>query len=203
MIIRASEIDKYMQIHNVDKIPVEVVNTSLPECKELNQSARTLAKRLVITGAQSRSRRGLEAVRISYVMYNSFKKSQCFIPAEWELEVLTGDLGSRILAEFADHGSNLEQKFRDTFAKYNPEIQEKVTEAAELLKQAVEISEQHGLPFYPQASIVDGLAQGYFPKSFDAFFSELMQEDSDIVNELTGVYQYEEQTGWQSSAGTC
>jgi len=213
MIIKANEIEKYMQLHNVDKVPVDVVNTDIPENKELRQGVRHLAKRLIITSARlgnfynnngyGRRNDGPEAVRLHYVMYNSFKKSQCYVPPEWEFDVLVGEVGEKVLAEFADHSGNLEQKFRDAFAKYNPEIQEKINAASDLLKAAEKISEDHGIPFYPNAGIVGGMAHGYFPQSFDAIFGDLKEQDSDLVNELTGVYQYEDYTGWQSSANSC
>jgi len=208
MIIKANELRKYMELHNVDKIPVEVVNTEIPECKELRQGARKLAKRLIIISAQNRSTPGygkkspLEATYIHYVMYNSFKKSKCFIPPDWELEVLTGEVGEKILKEYADHGGNLEQKFRDAFAKHNPEIQAKIDQAAALLKEAEQISEKYGVPFYPNADIVDGLAKGYYPESCDTIFGELLEE-SDVVNDLTGVYKYGDYSGWQTSSGSC
>ncbi len=211
MIISANEIEKYMQIHNVDKIPVEVVNTDLPESKELRQGVRKLAKRLVITGAKTgrfggnryNKTPGIDAVHVNYMIYNSFKKSQCYLPPHWELDVLTGEIGQKVLTELADHSGNLEQKFRDTYAKYNPEIQEKVAEAAKLLKEAEKISEEHGIPFYPNVNLIDGMAQGYYPQSCDAIFGDLNEEDSDIITELTGVYRYNDSDGWQSSAGSC
>lgn len=216
MILKAKEISKYMEIHSVDKVPVEVINTELPESKELRQSARKLAKRLVITHARTgnfgggyfdantkKRAPGVEAVSMKYMMYNSFKKSECYLPAEWELEVLAGEVGEKILVELADHSGNLEQKFRDVYTKHIGSIQEKVSAAAKLLKEAEKLSEEHGIPFNNKESLVDGSCQGYFPHSFDSIFGELMNEDSDVVNELTGVYQYDGNTGWQSSAGTC
>jgi hypothetical protein len=210
MIIKANEIRKYMEIHSVDKIPVEVVNVELPENKELRQGARHFAKRLVITNAHAgqhgsfHKHKGIEAVRLNYVIYNSFRKSECFVPVEWEFEVLAGDLGQKILDEFADHGGNLEKKFREAFEKINPEIQEKVAAASKLLKEAEKLSEQHGLPFRPKGNLLDGSCHGYFPASFSSIYGDLLEENPDLVDDVTGVYRYEENgDGWQSSAGTC
>lgn len=218
MIIKANEINKYMQLHNVDKVPVEVLITDIPECKQLHQGARKLAKRLVITSAYEvsepwRGRNNMssvsaaaipESVRIDYVMYSSFKKSRCSIPAEWEFEVLIGDVGQRILAEFADHGGNLEQKFRSVFAKHNPDIQEKINQAAKLIKEAEDIAEQHGIPFAPEANLMQGMPTGYVPVSFDAIFGDLREDDdaNEVINELTGVY-CGEYAGWQNSSSNC
>ena len=72
MIIKANELSKYMEMHSVDKVPVEVVVTDVPECKELHQNKRTLAKRLIITNSHSGKFGGnyanKDAVRVSYVM---------------------------------------------------------------------------------------------------------------------------------------
>ena len=204
MIIKASEIQKYMEMHNVDKVPVEVVNTEVPECKELNQGARHLAKRLIVTGVRvgkfggGYKRAGLDAVRTSYVMYNSFKKSQCYLPPEWELDVLVGDLGTKMLKEFVEHGGNLEQKFREVHAKYNPQIKEKMEAAAKLIAEAEQISEEHGLPF--STNLMSDT--GYVPDSFEAIFGDLKNEDSDIIYELTHTYNHE-YTGWQNSSTSC
>lgn len=37
MLIKAGEFKKYLVMHDADKIPVGVVNTEVPACKELNQ----------------------------------------------------------------------------------------------------------------------------------------------------------------------
>lgn len=211
MIIKANEINKYFEIHGVDKIPVEVVNTEVPECKELRQGARKLAKRLIITGAHTNQfggrygQKAIEAVRINYSMYNSFKKSQCLIPPDWEIDVLTNDLGVKMITEYNEHGGNLEQKFRDAFAKHNPEIQAKLEEAAKLISEAEKLSEDHGIPFQsPTGGLLDGSCHGYFPASFNSIYGDLLEESPDLVDQLTGVYRYEENgDGWQSSAGTC
>jgi len=207
MIIKANEIVKYMEMHNVDKVPVEVVNTDVPESKELGQGIRHLAKRLIITGAfarrfDGRRNEGAEAVRISYVMYNSFKKSQCYVPPQWEFDVLAGEVGTKILKEFAEHGGNLEQVFRNTFAEHNPEIQAKLAEAAKLIKDAENIAEEHGIPFSPEANIMQGMPTGYVPESFESIFGELKQEDSEVIYELTHTYNHE-YTGWQNSSTSC
>lgn len=217
MIIKANELPKYMEMHNVDKIPVEVVTTEVPECKELRQGKRTLAKRLVITTAEvgkfgsyigsDGKYKKMDAVRIHYAMYNSFKKSQCYLPPEWELEVLTGDLGSKMINELEEHGGNLEKKFREAFAKYNPEIREKVDTAAKLLREAEKLSEEHGIPFKsPKGGLLDSSCNGYFPQSFDSIYGDLLNENPDIVDDVTGVYRYDSEyggSGWQSSHGTC
>lgn len=214
MIIKANELKKYMEMHNVDRVPVEVTVTAVPECKELGQTARTLAKRLIVTAARNgifggvgygkNKKDGIEAVNLSYVMYNSFKKSKCYLPPEWEMTVLTGDAGEKILKEYADHGGNLEQKFRDTFAKYNPEIQEKLDAATKLVQEAEAIAEEHGIPFSPNADLVGGMVQAYVPESYESIFSELKNADdgAEVVGELTGVY-YNEYAGWQNSSSNC
>lgn len=217
MIIKANELPKYMEMHSVDKIPVEVVTTEVPECKELRQGKRTLAKRLIITSAEVGKFGGfydatgklkkMDAVRLSYVMYNSFKKSQCYLPPEWELEIPHADVGAKILAEYEDHSGNLEKKFREAYAKYNPEIKNKVREAAKLLREAEKLSEEHGIPFSsPSGGLLDGSCRGYYPQSLDAIYGELLEENPDIISDVTGVYRYDSEyggAGWQSSAGTC
>lgn len=209
MIIKANELTKYMQMHGIDKVPVEVVNTDLPECKELRQGARHLAKKLIILDAQvskfggnpyaKPKNYGIDAVRVNYVMYNSFKKSQCYLPVDWELDVLTGDAGEKVLKEYAEHSGNLEQKFRDAFNTYHPQIQEKLEAAAKLIDEAEKISEDNGIPFSSHLMS----STGYVPGSFDSMYQELMEEgDADVVHELTGMYNTE-YTGWQTSSTNC
>lgn len=210
MKIKANEITKYLELHGVDKIPVEVVTTEIPECKELRQGKRSLAKRLIVTSARSgkfggygygpNKKEGLDAVRLKYVMYNSFKKSECYVPPEWEFDVLTDEKGQKILSEYADHGNNLEKKFREAYAKYNPEIQAKMNEAGKLIAEAEKISEEHGIPF--STNLMSDT--GYMPASFESIYSELLQDDesSEAIHELTGMYNTE-YTGWQNSSTSC
>ena len=203
MIIKASEIKKYMELHNVDKVPVEVVNTEVPAFKPLRQSARTLAKRLVVTAAHPGNfgygRDKVESVQISYAMYNSFKKSRCYISPDFEVDVLTGADGQKILNEFAEHGNGLEKKFRETFAEIHPQIQAKIKAAAQLVNEAEELSEKHGIPFRPQTAVA-GHAMSYIPDSFEAIYGDLKQDDDvySAITDLTGAYG-DEYSGWQSS----
>ena len=76
-----------------------------------------------------------------------------------------------------------------------------------MLEEAEKLSEEHGIPFYPEKSIINGMAQGYMPQSFDSIYGELVNDDetSDMVSELTGVYKHntDDYSGWQSSSNNC
>lgn len=211
MIIRADEVQKFLTMHNINKVPVEVINVELAGIKEVNQGPRSFAKKIIITnveigmygGVPWKKIAGIECAKIYYIIYNSFKKSSCYVPIDYQFNILVGDAGNKILTEYANHSGNLEQKFRDACNKYNPEIQEKVELACKLLKEAENISEEYGVPFNNNHTLLGGLAKGYFPQSFDAIFGELRKDDEEIIYNLTNVYQFEDQIGWQSSAGTC
>lgn len=207
MVIKANEIEKYMALHNVDKIPVEVLNIDIEANKSLNQTARKLAKRLIITSAHADKfgyKPKVDAVQLRYVMYNSFKKSTCYVPPGFELDVLDAELGKKMLAEFADHGGNLEQKFRDAFAKHNPEIQDKLNEANKLIAEAEALSEKHGIPFSPPNGFMDNMPTAFVPQSFSNIFGDLLNDDegSEVIGDVTDVYNTE-YTGWQNSSSSC
>lgn len=97
--------------------------------------------------------------------------------------------------------SELEQEFEALCASdASKQIDAKLDEARKALREAVELSEKHSIPFSAGISF---LRNGYVPKSFtNSKFKEL---DSDLLSEITGVYDsYGEGTfeygGWIHSA---
>jgi hypothetical protein len=91
--------------------------------------------------------------------------------------------------------NDLEKEFKDLNDTIGKEIDNKINEASKLLREAVELANKHGLPFY---AYVSELGQPYVPESFEEKWSDLNKED---VEELTGVssYDLESAYGWKHS----
>lgn len=95
------------------------------------------------------------------------------------------------LDDLDQEDSTLEREFRNTANQVLVKIQEKVRAASKLLDEAVELSEQHGIPFSSEISF---LGQPYKPTTFEEKYGEI---DADFVDSVTGAYcEYE---GWQHS----
>lgn len=91
-----------------------------------------------------------------------------------------------------DEQSDLEKEFREVADKYSRLIEAKLSQASQLLSEAVAISNEHGIPFCAYPSF---LSNDYVPKSFSSKFKDL---DREIMYEVTGVYN--EYEGWTHSA---
>lgn len=91
--------------------------------------------------------------------------------------------------------SEAERQFRAVAADASRRIEEKLALASKYLDEAVEISDETGVPFHTGISF---LSQSYFPGNTGEKFEDV---DSEFVNEISGAYhsEYGEQ-GWQHSA---
>lgn len=94
--------------------------------------------------------------------------------------------------------STLEERFQKLFEKVHPQIQAKLTDAATLINQAVELAEEHGIPFCPDENIM-WCAPSYIPNSFKKKFPGL---DPEFWCDLTSAGGDERYGGWQQSQ-TC
>lgn len=97
----------------------------------------------------------------------------------------------------------LEREFTETFNKVNPEIQDKLDKAEILIKEAVALSEAHGVPFRPQKSIL-GFKMSYIPHSFQEKFPSPNEDNYyddwwDFWTSLTDAHGGGEYDGWQTS----
>lgn len=91
--------------------------------------------------------------------------------------------------------SEMERNFRAIATDAHRRIQEKLSLASKYLHEAVEISDETGVPFHTGISF---LSQSYFPGNTQEKFEDL---DSDFVNDITGAYHSEYgEEGWQHSA---
>lgn len=95
-------------------------------------------------------------------------------------------------------GSKLEEQFQKVFETIHPQIQAKLTEASNLINQAVALAEENGLPFCPDKDIM-WCSPSYIPKSFKRKFPGL---DSDFWCDLTRAGGDDRYGGWQMSQ-TC
>jgi len=99
-----------------------------------------------------------------------------------------------------ERSARLESEFKDTMNKVKSLIDEKLSKAEEELRQAVALSEEHGVPFYSE---VEGMlaARRYFPHSFDKKWGDidrdLLCDEYEIYNRDTG-WEY-----WRSSSLSC
>lgn len=90
----------------------------------------------------------------------------------------------------------LEDEFTELVTKHKQEIEAMLREASDALDEAVQLSEEYGIPFNSQISF---LSQGYTPTSFKDKFDKL---DHEMVCDLTGCYPGGEYggDGWEHSA---
>lgn len=191
--LKAYELKKYMDDNHLDRIVVDVIDNVVPPIPGLNQGQRTLANRLLITNEYINARD--RSIFISYLMYNSFKKSKCHVPFDFEFIVCSQQQTEKVLAEYDEQVGGLEQLFRDTYQVVNAQIQEKLSQATELINQAQNLSEQNGVPFN-----AGGLPSviSYIPDSLQEKFGEL---DRGTINDISDTYG--EYAGWQTSSSDC
>lgn len=97
------------------------------------------------------------------------------------------------------------ENFKKVCEEVNPQIQNKLKAASALIKEAIALAEEHGIPFRPVERIMF-CTPSYFPNSFKNKWSLIADNDDDDDNydalyTLTGASggQY---SGWQSSQ-TC
>lgn len=91
--------------------------------------------------------------------------------------------------------SELEAEFKQVVDSVGEEIHAKLKQAAKLLREACDLSIQHGIPFYAPVSV---LGQCFVPPSFEEKYERLDYND---VADLTGVPTDELQSayGWKHS----
>lgn len=97
--------------------------------------------------------------------------------------------------EETEDTSELEAEFQAHWEKYEDKIQKHVQDAYDALEKAVNLADEHGIPFYSSVSF---LGQNYTPAILEQF-SELDQEK---IDEITGLYSEYPGEGWQHS-GIC
>jgi hypothetical protein len=201
MIIRADEIMKYMEMHGVDKVPLEAVSLDVPAL--VHRKARKLSSsRMIVTGIYISPAYG-KAPSIANVKYTDAEhmRYQHVIPATFEFNVVAAEEGQKMLDGLVEYNRSLESRFRKVVDEHNSSIQEKLKAAAELIEQAENLSEKYAIPFRPDVSIT-GFSMSYIPESFKKIFSNL---DLDIVRDITRAYSplgHDAFAGWQQSQ-TC
>lgn len=198
MEIKASGLEAYMREHELDKIAVEVVNQQVPGIFPI-QDSRNLAKRLIIMSATNREYNGYDVgyMHVEYVMYNSFKKSRCYLPNDFDLIVLEGEEGNKILQEYEDLTNGLDTAFREAFNLIHPQIQEKLNAASILIKEAEELSREHNIPFRPKKQLA-GFKMSFYPNSVYEKYGEVL--GNDFISGITGAFPGGgDDDGWQSS----
>lgn len=97
----------------------------------------------------------------------------------------------------------LEREFTETFNLVHPQIQAKLEQASVLIKEAVALSEQHGVPFRPTKGLL-GFRMSYIPTTLKEKFPPEIEDDwdddwYDFWTNLTGAHGGSEYDGWQSS----
>lgn len=91
--------------------------------------------------------------------------------------------------------TEVERSFRAVAADASRRIEEKLALASKYLDEAVEISNETGVPFHTGISF---LSQSYFPGNTSEKFEDV---DTDFINDITGAYHSEYgDEGWQHSA---
>jgi uncharacterized protein (DUF302 family) len=90
--------------------------------------------------------------------------------------------------------TDLEKEFERVFDEVHPQIQDKLAQAAKLIREAEALSEKHGIPFRPKEEIMF-CRPSYLPDSLNEKFPDL---DSEFWNAVTDAWAYDYQ-GWQQS----
>lgn len=95
--------------------------------------------------------------------------------------------------------SQLEKEFKALVKSVGNEINAKVKQAEQLLTEACNLADKHGIPF---DSGISHLGQVYVPESFKTRFGTLDKEDA---AELLGVYEddLDHSRGWRHSQVGC
>jgi hypothetical protein len=102
-----------------------------------------------------------------------------------------------------DKRDQLEKDFQEAFNQINPQIQDKLEQASALIREAVALSEQHGIPFRPKKALL-GFRMSYIPQSLKEKFAvnddgEWDDDWYDFWTSITGAHGGGEYDGWQSS----
>ncbi len=101
----------------------------------------------------------------------------------------------------------LKKEFKEINSNIQPLIQAKLELASQAMKEAIELSEKHGIPF----TMVDyfGVRQDYIPESLKdgKFIPETANYSYDMKNFIcgeTGSYiGHNVNTGWYNSSSNC
>lgn len=189
MSVNAKQLREHMQKEGLDKIVVEVVDVNVPKVNY--EKPRVLAKRLVIFSVNDYGK----AYYIRYAMYNSFKRSECYVPNDFQFEILGQAAQMMILNEYQQHKDGLEKAFRDAFNETHDVIQDKLATAKALIKEAEQLSNESGVPFNAPTGLLQYDAS-YTPRSFDQKFGG-NDEVRDLMVELTELFE-ETDGGWNS-----
>lgn len=91
---------------------------------------------------------------------------------------------------------SLEQEFQKVYDEVNPQIQEKLKQAAHLVNEAEELSEKYALPF--RSDYGTPFQMSFIPDSAAKRWADLYGDNDGFIGDLTGAYGGE-YTGWQSS----
>jgi hypothetical protein len=89
----------------------------------------------------------------------------------------------------------LETEFENLFSSIGEQIQDKIKQAEKLLNEACKLSDEYGIPFFTNVSL---LGQPYVPEKFQSKWRDL---DRDFVTNVTEVASHELSSayGWQHS----
>lgn len=132
-----------------------------------------------------------------------------YLLTEEEANVKEAELqaaADKLLAEAAkanEAREQLEREWTETFHKVHPEIQAKLEQASNLIKEAVALSEAHGIPFRPEKAVL-GFRMSYIPRSLKEKLPPTVEDGwdddwYDFWTSLTGAHGGGEYDGWQSS----
>lgn len=127
-------------------------------------------------------------------------KQYWLLPAEEQKKFITCALvkfedGSEESVELyclEEKEDSIQREFRNTAIRVTALINEKLKVASEALREAVQLSEEHGIPFH---SYISFLSQSYSPGNTKDKFPGV---DSEFIEEFTN--SYNEYDGWQHSA---
>jgi len=105
------------------------------------------------------------------------------------VEWLDGTRETLSIEELSPRDNQLEREFRNQAWQIEDRIKDQLEKAREALETAVAISEQYGIPF---ASNISLISQSYVPTTFGSKYNEL---DKKLVETITDVYDTYDK-GW-------
>lgn len=88
--------------------------------------------------------------------------------------------------------NQLEEEFIKVYKEFGGEIQSRLDLAAQLINEAKELSEEHGLPFKPKGQF----HMSYIPHTLKIKFPDL---DREFWGDVTGAHGGYDYLGWQHS----
>lgn len=138
-----------------------------------------------------------EMPTLSSNFYKLSKKEQDEYYLRYKVEYEDGRIEIGNQFSYIKRDTEVEREFRAFVSSVEAKINEKLDQAAKLIYEAENISEEYGIPFDSSVSLVGNT---YVPESKE---NKTFPVSEDFFNSVTAEYtnEYGEFSGWQKSSG--